>query len=451
MSEDDFKWRHIKQAQDIGAAARAGEPLSLMDGLSIKRHLRQALPLDAAFGAYRDALNLGPAVRLERRRIGGILEAARAGAKVFHVLHAGGERIICAPPEIIGTGVAPQIEGVTRTVFVACFENAIAYSRSGAIRLGSELCFDIQEGELDSLPVDMAFDPLVFAREGVEVDAIVDEHATAVIKLDRAFTLLGINTVSFGHWMIEGLLQFIGVLKFLKLEGVPLLIDAQMPPQHRQSLELLGRGRFPIIEVPRGLRVEVGQLWRASNWFYSPHLLLTDQGLDASRLVMPMREVGALYRYAAGILDEALGVGAQDHRTLIARPGVRHRRIANFAEIEAFLASKGFSLCFPEHHSFGEQMRAVRQSREIVIQSGSAMHSLLLARPGTKLCYLSHPAFPLISLFAELMRSVDVEMKIVSGPFERKTEPYLDQSDYSIPLDRLIPALAEWFDLPRLG
>ena len=38
-------------------------------------------------------------------------------------------------------------------------------------------------------------------------------------------------------------------------EGVPILIDEQMPPRHRESLELFGRGRFPIIEVPRWLRV----------------------------------------------------------------------------------------------------------------------------------------------------------------------------------------------------
>jgi Glycosyltransferase 61 len=447
MSHDISELPQIKQAYEIGAPARAGEPLSLIDVLSIKRLLRQALPQDAAFDAYRGALNLGPAVRLERRRIGGLLEAAQAEAREFHILHQGGECIVCKPPEIIGPCIAPQIEGVTRTVFVACFENAVAYSRSGAIQLGSELCFDIEGEELDSLPVDMAFDPLVFGRDGHEVDAIIDKRATTTIKVDRAWSLMGVNSVSFGHWILEGLLQFVGVLKKLKLEGVPILIDEQMPPQHRESLELLGRGRFPIIEVPRWLRVEARQLWRASNWFYSPHLLLTDQGLDLKHCVMPMSEAGDLYRFAASILDEDLAVGGHEKQTFIARPGTRHRRIANFSEIEAFLESRGFSLFFPEQYPFGEQMRAVRQSRNIVIQSGSAALSLLLARPGTKACYLTHPAFLSAALFSELMKHVDVEMKIVSGPFEAKTEPYLDRSDYRIPLDWLKQTLEEWMDL----
>jgi len=107
-------------------------------------------------------------------------------------------------PEVIGPGDIPRIEGMTRTVFVACFENAVAHSRSGAIQLGSELCFDIQGDELDRVPVDMAFDPLVFSRDGREIGAIIDERAATTIKLDHAWSLMGVNTVSFGHWMIEG-------------------------------------------------------------------------------------------------------------------------------------------------------------------------------------------------------------------------------------------------------
>jgi Glycosyltransferase 61 len=447
MSRDISELPQIKEAHEIGAAARAGEALSLMAELRMKRLLREALQSDAAFDGYREALNLGPSVRLEQRRIGSLLDAANAEARELHVFHQGGERVRCKAPEIVGPGIAPEIEGVTRTVFAACFENAVAHGRSGAIELGSQLCFDIERDELDSLPVDLAFDPLVFGRNGPEVDAIIDRRATTTIKLDRAWSLMGINSVSFGHWMLEGLLQFVGVLKNLKLDGVPILIDQQMPSQHRESLELLGRGGFPIIEVPRWLRVEARQLWRASNWFYSPHLLLTDQGLDPQHLVMPMSEVADLYRFAARSLDEILAIGGHEKQTFIARPSSRHRRIANFGEVETLLESQGFSLVFPEQHPFGEQIRVVRQSRNIVVQSGSAAHSLLLARPGTKACYLTHPAFPIIALFSELMEHADVEMKIVSGPFETKTEPYLDQSDYRIPMDRLRQTLEGWMDL----
>jgi len=433
----------ITLAYEIAAPARAGTPISLIDALRMKRLLLEALPQDAAFAAYRDALGLGPEVQLKPRRIGSLLEAAKAEAAEFHILHQGGERVVCEPPEVIGPGDTPRIEGVTRTVFVACFENAVAYSRSGAIQLGAELCFDIQGDELDRVPVDMAFDPLVFSRDGHTVGAIIDERATTTIKLDHAWSLLGVNTVSFGHWIIEGLMQFLGAQQ-LDLEGVPLLIDEQMPPQHRQSLELLGRGRFPIVTVPRWSRVEAVRLWRASNWFYSPHLLVSDQALDPSHFVMPMREVARVYRLGARLLDEALTTGAQDKQVFVARPNTLHRRITNFSEIEGFLAARGFSVFFPEQHPFGEQIRSLRESRNVVIQSGSGALALLLARPGTKACYLSHPAFSRIFLLSELLKNLDIEMKIVSGPFENKTEPYVDQSDYRIPLGDLKATIENW-------
>jgi capsular polysaccharide biosynthesis protein len=434
----------VARAYDIAAPVRTGTPLPLIDALKMKRLLLEALPPDAAFAAYRDALNLGPEVRLEPRPIGSLLEAARAEAAEFHILHQGGERAVCEPPEVIGPGPTPRIEGTTRTVFVACFENAVAHSRSGAIELGSELCFDIQGDELDRVPVDMAFDPLVFSRDGDTVGAIIDERATTTVKLDRAWSLLGVNTVSFGHWIIEGLMQFLGARRVLDLEGVPLLIDEQMPPQHRQSLELLGRGRFPIVTVPRWSRVEAVRLWRASNWFYSPHLLVSDQELDPSHFVMPMREVAQLYQLGARMLEGVLATAAQDKQVFVARPSTLHRRITNFSEVEGFLATREFSVFFPEQHSFGEQIRTVRESRNIVIQSGSGALALLLARPRTKACYLSHPGFLRIFLLSELLKNLDIEMKIVSGPFEHKTEPHVDQSDYRIPLEDLKSTIENW-------
>ena len=120
------------------------------------------------------------------------------------------------------------------------------------------------------------------------------------------------------------------------------------------------------------------------------------------------------------------------------------RRITNISEVEAYLGAQGFSAFFPEQHSFDEQVRTVREARNIVTQSGSNMHALFLVRPGTRVCYLTHPFFPTIALFAELLRQLDIAMKLVSGPFEKKTEPYLDQSDYSVPLDRLAPVIEGW-------
>jgi hypothetical protein len=446
MSHDISGLPQIKQAYEIGAPARAGEPLSLGDAWNIKRILLGVMPHHEAFEAYREVLNLGPHVRLKPRRLKGLLEAAKSNAVDLHILHEGGRRAICEPPEVIGPGVAPRIEGVSRTVVIACFGDAVVHSRSGVVELGSELLLDFQRDELDSVPIDLAYDPVVFDRNNYDVAAIVDDRPISNVRLERAWSLLGVFR-GFGHWMIEVLAQFLAAHEIDSLEGVPLLIDAQMPPQHRESLELLGRGRFPIIEVPRWTRVQVGRLWIAANWFYSPYLPTTDQGLDPRHYAAPMHDMASSYRSAARILDQSLNTETSKDNIFLARPSASYRRIINMAEIESFLKSHGFSTIFPENHSFAEQMRIIRGARNIVIQNGSATLGLLLARPGTKACYLSHPALPWVSMPAQLLKELGVDMKIVIGPFEQKTAPYVDRSDYRIPLDRLNQTLEEWMDL----
>jgi len=60
-----------------------------------------------------------------------------------------------------------------------------------------------------------------------------------------------------------------------------------------------------------------------------------------------------------------------------------HRRITNFSEIEGFWPREGFSVFFPEQ-SLREQIRSLRESGNVVSQSGSGALALLLGRPGPK-------------------------------------------------------------------
>jgi len=58
-----------------------------------------------------DALGLGPEVQLKPRRIGSLLEAAKAEAAEFHILIKEENAFVCEPPEVIGPGDTPRIEG----------------------------------------------------------------------------------------------------------------------------------------------------------------------------------------------------------------------------------------------------------------------------------------------------------------------------------------------------
>lgn len=414
---------------------------SLMEAMQLKLLLCERLPQQQAFEAYREATGANPQLRLRPMKICGLLDAVRDRGELLHVFHEQGPEQVCRPPRFDGPGSAPTIVGRPRTVFAGRLRDVIVHGRSPAICQGDRLIFDLQAGELDSVPVEMAFDPVVFSRSGADVVAIEDSDPAHEMRLERAWSLMGINSVSFGHWLIEQLPQFLAASSLPGFDGVPLLVDERMPVQHRQSLELFGAGRFRLVPVPRGTRVHVGELHVMSNWMYAPHLMKTDQGLDVGTFVPPVAAIAAVYAKAAAGFE----------RWVPARPGggvfwargpERHRRIENLEALERLLAQRGYTRHLPETHSFADQIALLRGASGAVLQNGSGMHGFIFARPGTPVCLLSHPALPFIALFNELLLHLGHDLVVITGAFSRRSQTYLDMSDYSIPLDRV----AGWLD-----
>lgn len=421
-----------QSAEALAAPARRGSPLGERRAFRLKRLLLSALPVEEAFDVYCHLLNLGDDLRLEPRAIESLLDAAREDAVAFEVLHPGGDTAICEPPAVRGPARASQVVGQTRQVFAAMFENVQVQSRSGAIQLGSRLLFDFQDGELDGLSVAHAFDPIIFDDRD-SILAVIDDRSENTIRIDRAWTLVGLFSGNFGHWMIEGILKFLGAKHLEALRGIPLLIDESMPHQHRQALEMLADGRFPIVTIPRGKCVRAEQLWVTSNWANVPPPLEDNK---TKSIVLPLRQVADIYAEAAKKIDRHLGDYETSGRTFIARDSKR-RDLVNSKEIEDLLQERGFERFLPEQHSFHTQVRKIRQSGSIVLQNGAAGFGLLLARSGTKVICLSHPHIEALPLFNEIFKNLGLEFKVVTGETVRTDEFHLDYSDYEIPRETL--------------
>lgn len=438
----------------LTAPLRPGTPPTLLQAMHIKRLLADRLPPAEALAVGRAVLGLDDAVTLRRRPIRGLLEAVRSDGRLLHVFHPGGATRTARAPRFHGAGSAPDIHGVPRMVFAGALSDATVHSRSPAIRHGEALIFDLQPGELDRVPVEMAFDPVVFARTGETVLALEDSHPDRGWRMPRAWSLMGINSVSFGHWMCEQLPQFLAAADLPEFAGTPVLIDADMPAQHRQSLELFGAGRFPIVTVPRGVRVRVETLLVMSNWAYAPHLLVTDRGLDASVFLPAADRVAEVLVRAAARFDALApppAAAAGPAGVFWARTPRRHRAIANHAEIEAVLARHGYARHLPERHDFATQIGLLRGSDRVVLQNGSGMHGMFLGRPGTRVLLLSHPALPLIALFNAILEALGQDLTVITGPFMRRGEIWLDQSDYEMDTVRLDAFLAGWAGAPAPG
>lgn len=426
-----------ERAEEIAYRAPAGCFPTEWDGFQLKSLLKKELPLKEAFHAYRLLLNLGDGVRLESMQVRSLLDVARAEGLSFEVLHPGGEIVTCDPPQIFGRGEAQKVVGKTRTVFAARFKNAQVQSRSGAIRVDSGLLYDFQGDEFEGLSIDYSYDPLIFHHDDA-VDVIIDERSSTVLHVDRAWSLVGIFSGNFGHWMVEGILKFLGARHLANFSGIPLLIDDSMPHQHRQLLDVFA-GEFPIIPVSRGTRVHAQELWLTSNWTVSYPLLKNASGISPQ--VAPASKIASLFRSAGVQVDDKLGLGRPGKRTFLTRSPNLRRKLSNCKRISALLKRQGFIPYTPECHPYCDQLRTIRESSKIAIQAGSSLIGVLFARPGTEIIYLSHPYLDALVPLMHVLSELELDIKVVAGVVKRTHVHYDDWSDYEVPVDALEKAL----------
>lgn len=422
-----------------------GRSLRLLQAMAIKRALKESFPEDIAFRRYKEAFAPGPDVHLRRQPVVSQLTAAEAGSLMMHVVHSGGETVEMHPSHAIGEPSEMRtIRGPARRVFVACLPNATAFGRSSTVRLADgTFAFDIQPGELGKLPVDLSFDPVVFDHDGDKVTIIDDQRETRLLKIPEALSLMGMDTVSFGHWMGEEFLKFLTARRDPDVARVPILIDAGMPRQHRESLEAFTGEAHPILEIPRYMRVKVNRLWIVSNWGYSPKILTTDRGVDANALATPMASVADIYREAWEVLDASLPPRPSVGRVFIARDPNRHRNITNLNEVEHILRRHHFEPVRPETISFVEQFRLYQGVSHLVVQTGSAETGCIMCMRDTHICLLTHPATPFRAIWSQAIRDLGIEATALVGALDRVNNVYADKSSYRIDPDLLDSFLIE--------
>lgn len=387
-----------------------------------------------AFELFRERFGLAPTVRLvalpvEQER----LFARRAGLAFRETVTAGTPFTHPHLP-VVGERDERLVKGVTRSQYLACLEDARLIGRSGLIEADGRLLLDVQPHETSLVDDELEWDPLVFHREGVHAWCIKRSESDA-IEMDEAFTLLGAHTDFFGHWMCEYLPRYAGA-RLAGLEpGTPVLIDAHMPPSHREALTLLYGSSCPIVEVPAFATVRIRRLWCAPAPSYMPlHEIRNERftwdavSAAPSILVPIVRELQQ--RFAATAAASRSPVSSR--AIYLARKAFRHRRLADSERIEAVARMLGLDVVYPEDMTFAEQAALARHSDLIVAPEGSAIFLMVFARPRASLCILSHPLTDYLADYAGLLTPLQVDVMAITGPITRYREGTPNDSDYSI-------------------
>jgi capsular polysaccharide biosynthesis protein len=287
-------------------------------------------------------------------------------------------------PPVFGEGPAGRtIGGRCRRVFSCVLQDVVVSSKSSLLLTDTQAVMDFQDGELESVPIQIDVDPIVLGADGDQLAVLVDRDPEVV---GEAFPLVGVHTYNFGHWVVEHLFRLWASMHQPGFDGVTLLIDEKMPAQLREALEFFAPNN-PVRVVGQGTSVEVRRLWTCSSPVYWP---VGDTRAETG----PEAELGdaaALARVLARLerrLESLGGDSPAGARLYLTRRG---GRMANRSEVESWFTEHGFDVLDYGELPFADQLRCTRGADVVILEGGSTMFGLLFALTGTRVGFLAAP------------------------------------------------------------
>jgi hypothetical protein len=430
----------------LAERAKSGKPYVVVQ---LKEELA-ALPVEEAYNKFNALLGIEKPDELIRTRAASLYNVARSNAKVYIEIEKGGSAYENRAPAVIGEGNHRDLTCRTRTGFVACFEAAEVWSLSSAIKHGDNVLFDFEDWEFAQLDDRLELDSRVFRSDGRDIWYMRRDAGKVGPKIDRAFALTGCHTRAFGHWMWEYLPKYVTALNVGVLPSMPILIDAGMPVQHRQALELFAPSGTDIIEIPLHGMVHVRELWCAAAPLYmSLHEKVNEKYRWDVYCSPPWRYKSAI-EYMARMVDE-VQPPVKEKRVYLARSKKSHRQLINALSIESIANEHGFEVVYPETLPFSEQIALLHSATAVVGPEGSAMFLTFFSRRGTKLAILSHPDVEGMATFTAIVEELGIEAVVITGPFHERNEIWPQFSSYTIDEHKFQSFLRKWLSASIVG
>ncbi|MFN8623860.1 MAG: glycosyltransferase family 61 protein [Chloroflexota bacterium] len=355
-------------------------------------------------------------------------------------------------PRMFGFDRDPEVHPVQpRPWRMTELHDAAVLSKSSFPLEPGRAIHDVTADEWGRLPQDPGFDPAIVAARDRRVLALVPRREHATVRLPAAFSLVGAHSHAFGHWVFEHLFRLWPWLDRPESAGVPILVDRQMPPQHRESLALFAGPDHPVVELAPGQVAWVDRLWAGTMPVFiassprpggSPSSLAPDGSVPRTQVprglaVDPPSFVRHLAsaRAAAATIPPLPGM----ERVYLTRADTQHRRVINRPAVEALLAARGYRSLDFGRLSFTEQVAVMRGARSIVAPSGSALLLALFAPEGSSLGILMHDSEGLATYDWQcaVAALLDQEVMALVAPRADSDRAFVKHSNYRVDLDAL--------------
>jgi capsular polysaccharide biosynthesis protein len=402
----------------------------------LKAALAHELGAAAAAFIFAKLSNDAPSFTITRKRITGLRDYAQANARDYEELTAS-RPVFLPPAPRFGSTHGDGVHTTTRTSFFCRLTDVVVANQSSFILRGDDALLDVEDDELERFELNLDVDPLVFGPDAGGATFLVPRAADTTPALERALSLTGVSSLNFGHWLLEYLPKVFACLGRPGFASVPILIDSQMPRQHREALELFIGLDHPVVELQAREARRVDELWACSAVTYlplgpKPRQDPVDDVVVASRVLTIDADAFAalLARVSPGL--PSVGDKKGPKRIYLARTDRQRRRIENRDEVEGWFAAHGFAILNFGELDFREQLELVRGADVVVGPDGSSTFITFFARQGTRIGMLSNAFAEDNEWYALVCQALGQSLLILTGDVREQHPQYRDFSDYRI-------------------
>ena len=395
----------------------------------VKEALVARLGPEPAAVAFAQMAGLDPGWDLTRMPIASLKKFAEEQRHEYEEIIAG--RTVRIPPvPTFGDSMVAGDDVRTRAVFSCVLPDCVVSSKSNFLLADGVALLDYQHDELDKVPIDLSVDPIVFGPQSDAARFVTAANALSREPMPSAFSLVGVNSYNFGHLLVEFLPKLLALLGRRRFGSVPILVDEQMPRQHREALELFAARGQPVVVLRRGDAVKVRELWACS--MITNVALAPKAGTDDAvpLLALDGEEFASLIDKIAPKLATIKPAGHE--RIYLTRKESQLRRLVNSGEVEAWFAARGFEIFDLEELSFTEQLALARGAEVIAGPDGSSMQISFFAGPGTSIGILNNPYLEDHRFYALACEQLDQQLLVLTGEVAWEHPGYKKFSDYRI-------------------
>lgn len=257
-------------------------------------------------------------------------------------------------------------------------------------------------------------------------------------------SLVGQCTHNYAHWITETLPKLMVLETHGECSGAPLLVDAGLHHNIKESLHFFVGDKRPVLTVKRWQPAKCAKLIAISSPGYTPFQTRGGlSGLGASVFDCNSFSPWALnaMRQRADEILENQPLSSQPRRLYLRRLSGR-RRVLNQTEVEAMVEEFGFTIVSPETLSFADQVSLFRNAEMVIAPVGAALANLVFTRPGCKVTVFARKMTdPNYYYFDTLAKVMGHDFRYILGEAEDEKGVHFMHQNFSTDLGALRTAL----------